>query len=418
MSDTKVNRLFNLVLRGMTLASKFLLIFFLARFLEPADLGVYGLIVATIGYVMFLLGFDFYAFTSREILKRDLSEWGGLLKDQASVSFVCYVIFLPLLSIVFFQGLLPWRFAGWFFALLVLEHLTQELGRLLITISEQLLASLVLFLRSGVWAVLITVLMFFEPGLRSLDLVFGAWCAGAFLGLCLGVFRLMQLNIGGWRKKIDWRWIAKGLKVAIPLLVASLALRGVFTLDRYWFEVLVGLNVLGAYVLFIGIGNALLSFLDAGVFAFAYPALIRAHNRQEVASFRQSMRKLFIHTLVISFTFSVVALLLVGPLLVWIDKSLYIEHQNLFPWLLLAMVLYAVSMIPHYGLYAQGYDRQILISHIASLQIFILATWALSIAYAHLAVPFGLCISFLFMLCWKSWCFYRLTPAPYCSFQS
>jgi hypothetical protein len=52
-------RLINISLRGMTLVSKFLLIFFLAGFLEPKELGLYGLLAATIGYSMYLLGFEF-----------------------------------------------------------------------------------------------------------------------------------------------------------------------------------------------------------------------------------------------------------------------------------------------------------------------------------------------------------------------
>lgn len=418
MPASHLIRLTNIALRGMTLASKFLLIFFLARFLEPAELGLYGLLTATIGYALYLLGFDFYAFTTREILKRERSEWGGLLKDQGALSLVLYAVFLPLLSLVFIKGLLPWSLAGWFFVLLVLEHLTQELGRLLIAISEQLLASLVLFLRSGIWAVAVTALMFVEPGSRSLDFVMGAWTLGGLAALLLGLYRLRKLKIGGWHKKVDWRWIATGLKIAIPLLVATLAIRGVFTLDRYWFQALAGLEILGAYVLFMGVSNALMSFLDAGVFAFSYPGLISAHNRQDGTAFHQGMRKLLLQTLVLSSAFVAVALLAIGPLLSWLDKPLYLEQQGLFPWILLTTALYALGMVPHYALYAQGYDKPIIHSHIASLLVFIPATWLFSIHWPVLAVPLGLCTAFLLILLSKSWAFFRLTPEHYRSTHS
>src|SRR5690606_936047 len=115
------------------------------------------------------------------------------------------------------------------------------------------------------------------------------------------------------------------------------------TLDRYWFEALADLEVLGAYVLFMGISNALMSFLDAGVFAFSYPGLISAHSRQDARAFHHGLRKLLIQTLVLSAAFSVVALLTIGPLLQWLGKSLYLEYQGLFPWVLLATLLYAVG---------------------------------------------------------------------------
>ncbi len=176
-------RFINIVLRGTTLSSKFLLMFFLAKFVEPKELGLYGLLTATISYALFLLGLDFYTFTTREIIKRERHEWGGLLKDQGALSLLLYVTVLPLLLFIFLTGLLPWYVAGWFFILLVLEHLTQELGRVLIAISEQLFASVVLFLRSGIWAVLVTSIMFFRADTRNLDFVLGAWTLGSFVAL-------------------------------------------------------------------------------------------------------------------------------------------------------------------------------------------------------------------------------------------
>lgn len=418
MPALRINRLINIALRGITLASKFFLIFFLARFLEPAELGLYGLLTATIGYALYVLGFDFYTFTTREILKRGRDEWGGLLKDHGALSLALYAIFLPLLSLVFIKGLLPWRIAGWFFALLIVEHMTQELGRLLTAISEQLLASIVLFLRSGVWAVAVTALMFIRPEVRSLEIVLSAWTIGGVIALLLGIFRLNRLGIGGWHKKIDWNWIWKGLKIAIPLLLATLAVRGVFTLDRYWFGSLAGLDVLGAYVLYMGICNALMSFLDAGVFAFIYPGLISAYNKQDSAAFRQGIRKMLIQTLILTATFAMIAIVLIDPLLNWLDKPLYLEHKNLFQWLLLATLLYAVGMVPHFALYAQGQDRPIIQSHIASLICFIPATWLASAHWPYLAVPLGLCTAFALILLWKTWAYFALTPSKYRLFQS
>lgn len=413
MLALKAERLLSVALRGMTLASKFMLIFLLARFLEPAELGIYGLLVATIGYALYLLGFDFYSFTTRELLKCDRSEWGGVLKGQVAVSAILYMIFLPLLSLIFLKGLLPLSLAVWFFVLLVLEHINQELGRLLIAISEQLLAAVVLFLRSGVWAVAVTLLMYVDPGTRNLDFVLGAWTLGGFAALLLGIHRIYQLKVGGWRKSVDWGWVGKGLKIAIPLLVATLAIRGVFTLDRYWFEAMVGLEVLGAYVLFMGISSALMSFLDAGVFAFSYPALITAHSRLDAAAFRLGLRKMFTQTLAVSAFFAVIALLLIGPLLQWLGKSLYIEYQDLFPWILLSTLLYAASMVPHYGLYAQGHDRSIIYSHIVGLLVFVPFTWLFSQYWPLLAIPLGLCTAFVLILLWKSWAFCLVTPAHY-----
>ena len=411
------HRLLNIALRGMTLGSKFLLIFFLARFLEPAELGLYGLLVATIGYALYLLGLDFYTYSTREILKRERNEWGGLLKNQGALTLVLYALFIPLLLLIFVAGTLPWYLAFWFFVLLVLEHLNQELMRLLIAISDQLMASVVLFLRSGAWAVAVVLLMFVQPELRTLQAILGAWTLGGLLAVSLAVWRLSRLSISGWRSKVDWRWIRQGIKVAAPLLVATLALRGLYTLDRYWLDALAGLEVLGAYVLFMGIANAMLSFLDAGVFAFSYPKLITAFQQASSAEFRQELKRLLVHTLVLSCVFAGMALLLIDPLLHWLGKPLYLEQKAMFPWVLLGAFLYALGMVPHYGLYAQNRDRPIIQSHIASLVVFVAATWLFSQTWPQLAVPLGLCLAFVSIALWKSYAFFRLTPAQYYSPQ-
>jgi len=418
MGATNRVRAINIALRIATLASRFLLIFFLARFLEPAQLGLYGLLTATIGYSLYLLGFDFYTFTTREVLKRERQEWGGLLKDQGALSLVLYAIFIPLLSLIFINEMLPWSLAGWFFALLVLEHLNQELSRLLIAISEQLLASVMLFLRQGTWAIAVTALMAVEPSTRSLDYILGAWTVAGLVAVLAGAYRLTQLHIGGWNKKIDWKWIASGLKVSIPLLVATLALRGVFTLDRYWLQSLGGLEIVGAYVLFMGISGTLMTFLDAGVFAFSYPGLISAHHKQQPVLFLKNLRLLLIQTVILSVAFAIVSLLLLSFLLNWLNNPLYTAQQYLYPWVLIIMVLYALGMVPHYALYAQGIDKPIIHSHIASFFAFVITTWLFSRHSPLLAVPLGLCAAFALILVWKTWTFFKFTPLPYRSAQA
>lgn len=414
MSETSNRiRALNIALRVATLASRFLLIFFLARFLDPSQLGLYGLLTATIGYSFYLLGFDFYTFTTREVIKRERHEWGGLLKDQGALSLVLYAIFLPLLSLIFITELLPWRLSGWFFALLILEHLSAELSRLLIAISEQLLASAMLFLRQGTWAIALTALMTIDPTTRSLDYVFGAWTIAALFAVVVGIHRLSQLGIGGWHKKVDWHWIAGGLKISISFLTATLAIRGVSTLDRYWIQSLGGLEMVGSYVLFTGISGSLMAFLDAGVFAFAYPGMISAHHKKQPTLFRRSLRKLFVLTCTLTVSFAIVSLLLLSPLLSWLNNPLYVAQQYLYPWILLSMVIYALGMVPHYALYAQGLDRPIIYSHIASLFVFTIATWLFAQHWPLLAVPLGLCTSFTLILIWKAWAFFRFTPRQY-----
>lgn len=404
-------RLLNIGLRGSTLVSKFLLVFLLARFLEPAEVGMYGLLTVTISYALYFLGLDFYIFTTREILKARPENRGQLVKSQVGLSLLLYMVFLPLSMGLFAFGLLPWWLAPWFLGLVILEHINQELNRLLVAINHQLIASWVLFFRAGAWALGVVALMALDSRQRSLEVVMLAWLMGGAMAVGLGVFAVTRTGMGGWHRKIDWAWVKRGLITAIPMLVGTLALRGVYTVDRYWFEALVGLDVLGAYVLFIGMCAALLSFMDAAVFTFLYPALIAAHADQNAGEFKAKLRQLTIQTMAFTVIFATVAWVAIGPILEWLGRSVYMENQFLFGWLLLGISLFVLSMVPHYALYALGHDKPIIMSHMTGFLVFVISTWLWGQTTTLLAVPLGLVSTFAYILAIKSWHFYRLTSS-------
>lgn len=401
----------------MTLVSKFILLFVLARILDPAEVGLYGLLAVTISYALYFLGFDFYTFTAREIVKHKQGEWGGLLKSQCAFSMILYATFLPLFALLFVMDVLPGYLFAWFIILVILEHVNQELGRLLVVISRPFVASWVLFLRAGLWTILVIPLLYLVEDARNLITILAAWSIGGVAAAFLGTFMLWRMGLGGWDKAVDWAWIKRGVTIAVPFLIATLALRGVYTVDRYWFEYLVGLDVLAAYVLFMGIANALMSFLDAGVFAFLYPALIKKWQGQSPIDFRKELLRMLVQTLGFSAVFIITAQLSIPYMLDWLERPLYSEYASLFGWLMLATLLFALSMVPHFALYAQGQDRSIISSHVLSIPVFIGCTLLLSFVTPLLAVPLGLCLSSAFLLSWKMVAYLRLTPKTFQLFR-
>lgn len=394
--------LVNISLRGLTLGSRFLFVFFLARFISPENLGLYGLFSATVGYALYFVGLDFYTYATRAAIGSSRDEWGWMLKNQGALSIVMYLVFFPLSVALFRFDLLPAELFFWFFVILILEHINQEFGRFFIAVSEQLLSSLVLFFRQGSWAVLIVMLMLMEPRTRSLHFVLGAWAVGGIAAFAVGAYRLRGMRVGGWSRPLDWSWIKRGLIVCIPLLGATLALRGIQTLDRYWLQALVDTRTVGLYVLYMSIASTLLAFLDAGVFAYTYPVLIRCFQNNQTQEFKKQLGKMLILTITSCVMFSLVSLMLLPYLLGWIGNDFYLAHQSLYGWLLLSMVINSIGMVFHYALYAQGQDRPIIASHLASIVIFIAVTWAASQAMPLAAVPLGLVSAFSVILLWKS----------------
>lgn len=392
-----MNRLFNLGLRVVTLIGKFLLVFSLARSLDPSEVGLYGLLAVTISYFLFIVGLDFYTYSTREILKYKKEEWGKYLKSQIYFFIFMYGMVIPFSLFVFIFEFLPWEVVFWFYLILFLEHFSQEINRFLVVISEQLTASVVLFFRSGLWCFIVIGWMYIDENSRSIKLVLLLWSVGALAGIGIGLYKCHKLKIRGWKDQVDWSWVRRGLKISIPLLVGTLFLRGIYTIDRYWFEILVSREALGAYVLFIGICNALMSFLDAGVFVYSYPSLIKKYNEGDQKGFSKEMWNLTRNVLLISFVFFLASLVFIPLVMTWLDNDLYKKYEYLYWILLISSIVFSISMIPHYGLYSKGNDRPIIISHIFGFLIFFISTFLVSLIDKIIAVPVGLIFSFSFI---------------------
>lgn len=402
-----VDRVVNVFLRLLTLGSKFALIFLLAKFLGEGEFGLYGLFSATVAYVVMALGFDFYTHATREIINSEPSEWAGMLRDQCVFYGCAYLFILPACILVFAFGLMPWNLVVWFFLLLTIEHFAQEFNRLLVAISRPLQASLVLFFRYGAWAVVAAAVMWFSPEYRSLDFVLGSWIIGGLLALLLAMFFLRDLDKGSLLKPINWKWIKCGFFISIPFLLSTLSLRAVYTVDRYWVEHFNNVEILAAYILFAGLANVIMSFLDASVISFTYPGIVSAAGKRDGKLFVKKFKEMAVQVTVVSLVLAVMVVGLSGYLIEWIGKNSYLNNFDILYWVVLATVIFALSMIPHYGLYAFKDDRSIVFGHILTTPIFFAALYFFQSSIGPLTVPVSMLIAFLFLFFIKSVLFYR-----------
>lgn len=396
--------LLNVGLRGSTLACKFMLVFVLARFLEPSELGLYGLFVVTVAYSMYPLGFEFYTYSSRQMVKAQRSERYGVLKNQLALHGVLYFFVYPLLYLVFYLNLLPPEYAIYFFALVALEHLNQESMRLLIAMQHQLVATTALFFRQGVWAIVAVAIFYFFPHMRNLETVLICWLLGALLALLVAGTKVFLITVTPDRKKAktDWLWIKNGLKVALPLFAASLSINFISTADRYWFEHLNGLDVLGAYVFYASIAASLITFMDAGIFSFMYPKLLVSHAEKDYIAFVKNFKSMAWQVAIVGSVFMLGVVFLSDKIFLLMHRDIYLEFSSIFYFLITAMFVQSLSYIPHFALYALDLDKGLVISGVLSVPIFIFLVLVFGEFTKLYAVPLALlgvsCIVLLYKL--------------------
>lgn len=385
----------NVILRGATLGSKFVLLIVIAEFMTPTAVGQYGILVATVNYALFVLGLDFYTYSTREMLGSPRDCWPSLLRNQAAFFFVCYGTMLPVLYLFFrCVHVLPGGLELWFFVLLLLEHLAQELSRVLVIMAEPVSATFLGFLRGGLWVFACVVVMAVEPRTRIVETIMIAWTFGSLCSVIFGLVRLGRLPSSGRRTEVNWRWIWCGVKVCVPLLVSTLAIRGLFVADRYMERYFAGAEILGVYTFYINIANAMQAFLDAAVFSFQYPRVVEAARSGNAESFSEAVRRLASATRITLCALVLIAGAGIKPLLGLLHRPIYAEHLGMFAWILTGTVLFCLSMVPHYALYAVRRDRAIIATNLSSVVVFIVAAPLLALYLNALAVPVALVLAY------------------------
>ena len=358
-------KIYNLLIRGATLASRFVLVIFIAKFLSTEELGAYSLFAASITYALFFVGMDFYTFSSREILSVDKSLWFGIVKNQFVFYLLFYFIGFPLIYSLFYFGFLPKQFILWFYLILVAEHLAQESMRLLVVLDKAFLANISLFIRSGVWVYAAVVIMFFSDGLREVTTILGLWLVGSSLSILLVIPQLKRLHqISASSQKIDFSWMLQGIKVAIPLLIGTLALRSIYLVDRYSLSYFANLSAVGIYSFYSSFASALLACVDAVVVMQIYPKIVSSVKNNDLNGLVYYKRKFVKSVSILSLILVVLLPVGVYLLLLWMNKSEYLEYIPLLALLMLSSIIYSYALLPHYELYAHNEDKKIITSSV------------------------------------------------------
>lgn len=384
---------------------KFALIFILAHILPPGELGVYGLFTVTISYSLYMVGLDFYTYSGRSMVCAQKAAWPSMMRDQAVLFLASYTLVIPLLGIMFWVDLLPINYAYSFFTLLLLEHLSQEFNRLLIIAGRPVTAGWLVFIRSGAWGYALIAIYGWDFAYINLHFVFLIWIVADVFVVLSGVWIFRDLQ---WRKltsTIDWLWIGKGLRIAGFLLIGTLAIRSVFTLDRYMIDAFSDKETLGVYTLYAALCFSIISIVDASVFSFRYPSLVTIYKSKNYSKFLLAKRTIGRQAILVVTVSVALMVAIINPVLEWIGEPIYLVHLPVFFTLLGAAIIYAIGHIPHYALYAMGQDRSIVISHMAACFLFIILGAALAPRLQMLGVSIALLVSMACLGAIKQWKF-------------
>lgn len=363
------NQTYNAAIRTIGLSGRLVLVVAMAKYLPEQEVGAYGLFQSGVMYAVYIVGFDFYAYATREYARQDGSISAKKIRSQLTLYVFTYVIAAPLLFMSLLTLKIGTALAAVGIAYVALEHLNQELVRTVEALGHPVLAGNLSILRSGVWPIVAVAALVLLPAARSLGTILWVWAVFGLVSSVISVFLVRRIIPLTRETGIDWGWMVRGLKVSAIFFIGTLCIRGIFTVDKVAINI-VNSTQLPSYVLFTSIALAMLSIIESSVFAFFYPKMLRSSNNYQYI--RSLVKSSTIQAIVVGSIISAICIFILPLLLNVIQSSSYRLHVDLAAPILACILIYVVGLGVHYGLYAIGNDRTIVVSHALGLLIFLL----------------------------------------------
>ena len=392
----------NLALRGITLGSKFLLSIYLVKFLSLEANGEYGIFVATISMLTYVLGLDFYSFNNREILQENSLESGKKIKNQFFLFTLVYLLVLPLLYVFGLFDFIGEKYILLFYLILIFDHISIELYRLLVVFSKPIQANMNLFLRTGIWILVLIFAWHYDfKDLKNLKSVFNLWLVGSFLSVVYSIFSISTVGVKiPWKEKMETKWILKGLRIALPFFIATLSYKIIQFADRYMVEFYLGTKQTGIYYFFSNISMLIETFVQTTVVMIYSPKLIASLKKDkpfQIDIFKNFSKEIIIYSVVA--VASVCAI--IYPLLHVVEKTELFLSISVFFVMVITRFIFNISLIYHFKLYVGKKDRVIMTSTLVAVLFNISLNFILIPLYGLIGGAVATLISIFVMMSFK-----------------
>ncbi len=392
----------NLGIRGATLIGKFLLVYFLADQLTVEQNGVWGIFTTSIALSLYVVGLDFYTYSSRRILDFKEEDRSPMLRDQLVFYFISYLVLFPILGLLFVFNVIDIKFAIFFYAILIFEHLAQEAYRTFVVFSKPIIANIILFLRTGSWAYLILIL--WTAGvdeLKSLRWLYLFWMCGGIAALAVSLYFLAKFKFKSVKHiPIDWKWIKQGIKVSLLFFIGTVGYKIIEFADRYFIDYYHTKEEVGVYTFYANMCNIVETFVHTAVIIIFSPRLIETFHKSNY-DYRKTLAQFAKQVVIYTIIIGVALAILIIPLLKSLENDEYIRDYNAFVVLVLSKMVLNFSLIFHYILYVRKNDFPIIKATIIACVINILLNFILIPSMSIMGAALATLTSFLIVMLMK-----------------
>lgn len=366
----KKDQLLNMLLRLLPLAAKLVLMLYMGRLFSLADMGVYGLVFGSVIILNTLAGQGFGFVVARDIVHVSPMVAAYKMRDQALLYAVNYLGLGMAAFLVIQTGIAHIHAKIIIFTLLltILEGYAGITNANMNSLNQQLMANAMFFVRAGLWVFPVVGLGIANPAWRTVNVVLISWIAGAAASIIgtLWFWRRMP-----WRavmqKPADWDWIIRGVKKSSLIWLGTLGLNGGTYVDRFVVEHFLNIDDVGVVTFYFSFASAMLTLMQSGVLAFAYPRLIAMHRDGHTAKFMHEARQA-LWQVALGAGLMALTLAIIVPLLGLYTERPALVNSSVTLWLMLfGSWVRSNAETLNYILYARHQDRAIWLGNLLFL---------------------------------------------------
>ncbi len=344
-------------------AGKFFLVIYVTKELSLSEFGVFNLFSTTVAWSVFLLGFEFHFYSTRDVVGEEKSKVGKLIFSQF-VFHLMGLITMPLIVIfIMLNGFIPNTLLPYFIAITILDQLSQEGARLFVGLNKYEISNKVYFIKNGLW--IYCLFIFYFGGILDINLIsiLTFWLSAALVSF--GVILYSFYEQGYIRKEnlqFDFDWVKRGLKTSWPFLLATISALTIDYSNRYFIDYYLDKEAVGVFGFYAGIANIPITLIASVFVAQNTPLLVQVYKfeGENTPKKRLIVKRFLLQNIFVTLMFIIVALVSVNWLLSIIGKENLSLHIGIFYVMLIQVFIFAIESVAHAALYSKRMDKLIL----------------------------------------------------------
>ena len=202
---------------------------------------------------------------------------------------------------------------------------------------------------------------------------------------------------------IDWHWVKKGVAGCFFIWLGALGSTAGFYVDRFVVAQTLNLDMAGVVTFYSSFNVALITLVQSGVLAFAYPRLIMFHRENDQDGFWHEVRKSAWHVALFAGIVAIAVGICVPLLGRFFHRPILADEAPTLWLMLLGTWMKSNAFTLYYILFARHQDRAIWLGDL----LYLIPSFCLNIMLVpivgFIGIGYSAVITNLFLLVWRMW---------------